>query len=437
MTLRLDAPTLSLQQARKLSARGSRDLFSLDSELDSAFLANQPARFFARLARDVSRNQHEFQTLVPHAAFVNGKPRTIYRVDPVDAVVWSTVVAVLSAAMEAGLPAQLYSYRRGRSQWGAAADLTQFLRQHCVARPDPRTRGLYMLRRDVRRYDEHISTSETSRLWSHLEALTRGVELGLAAEARAFFERVFRPAVLLPDGSTGPLPSGIPTGIPTQTIGCNLYLLEVDRELGAVEGGFYARFGDDILFAHADDATVMRAAERMDQIIASLGLTFNPDKNQAFWLTGPGCPSTHADFEPVRFLPYLGFDVGFDGARLRSDKRRKTWLSLKRRLDIAERLMRNAPQAERAEALCGAVQSAFDTSSMMSDRYAGWLRMPLFSRQDLLQLDHHITLEVAQRLSGRRGVRAFREYPPRMLHTVYGLPSLIALWEDARRRGRQ
>lgn len=436
MTLRLDDPALYLKEARKLAARRSRDLWSLDSDLDCNFLANQPATFFKRMARDVASNQHEFATLLPHSAVVNHKPRTIYRVDALDAVVWSTVVAVLTAAIDSRLPSELYSYRSGRSQWGAAAALAAYLRAHENTRPDPRTRGVFVVRRDVRRYDEHISTSEGSRLWAHLTHLTSGIDIGLKAPAQAFFERLFRPRVVLPDGSQGPLAAGIPTGIPTQTVGCNVYLLDVDTELSKVRGGFYARFGDDILFAHADHGQLTEAAARMDEIIGSLGLTLNPDKTQAFWLTGPGRPSARPEFTGVRWLPYLGFDVGFEGARLRADKRRQTWLSLRRRLDHAEGLMKGASEEDRAQALCQAVRTALDPGSLVCDRYAGWLRMALFSRRDLLQLDHHLQLEIAQRLSRRRGVRAFRDYPPRLLHEKYALPSLVALWDEARRRGR-
>lgn len=437
MTLRLDDPALYQREARKLAGRRSREWWSIDSELDCAYLATQPTSFFKRLARDVAHDEHEFEPLVPRAAVVNGKARTIYRVDPVDAVVWGTVVAVLGAAIEPRLPTELYSYRRGRSQWGAAAAFAAFVRRHCASHADPRERGLFVLRRDVRRYDENISTADASTLWVTLEALSEGREMGLRSDKRAFLKRVFRPSFIRADGSVGPLEKGIPTGIPTQTIGCNVYLAPLDASLARIPGSFYARFGDDIIFAHADRETALRAAEEMERVVASLELKLNPDKNAALWLTGPGRPHpTAGDFVPTRAFSYLGFDVGFEGARLRSDKRRQMWLAIKQRMDIAERLMRGATSEQRAQVLCSAIATAFNPASGVADRYAGWLRMALFARGDLAQLDYLIALEIAQRLSGWRGVRAFREYPPGRLRTEFGLPSLVALWDQARRKGR-
>ena len=58
-----------------------------------------------------------------------------------------------------------------------------------------------------------------------------------------------------------------------------------------------------------------------------------------------------ADYHPTARVPYLGFEVGFDGARLRSDKRRTLWLGLQKRLLHADTLLRGQPLSERADAL--------------------------------------------------------------------------------------
>lgn len=391
-----------------------------------------------RLARSVPEEGYEFSPLLPHAAVLQGKPRIIYQVDPLDAVVWSAYTQVLAAAIEPRLGDCLYSYRRGRSQFRATAAFARYLRQHIGARPDPRTRGLFVLRRDVRRYDENIAVTDDSSLWTTLNELARGTPLVEGDVAARLMRNAFRPPIVQPDGSALPLARGMPTGIPTQTIACNVFLVPVDRELAAIEGGFYLRFGDDILFAHADPDVARHASATLERGVARLGLEFNTDKNLDCWLTKPGRACTQApDFVPLRKLPYLGLDVSFDGTRLRTDKRRAFLRDLRERIDHAHRQVATAALAERATTLANVVRDACDPRHALCHRYSPWLRLHSVARGDLFELDHLIVLYCAQRLTGTRGVRAFRELPPQRLYTEYQLPSLVKIWDEARRHGRR
>jgi hypothetical protein len=402
--------------------------------LSAPLIAVHAPKVARMLAAEVRTGRYEFQPLLPHAALLNGKPRTIYRIDPLDAVVLGVLTRVLAAAIEPQLPAQLYSYRKGHSQWTACRALLRHLREHARARPDPRARGVFVLRRDVRRYDENIPVGDDSTLWTTLERLLAGQRLGVDGngDVSAFLRRAFRPPIAQPAGAARPLERGVPTGLPTQTIACNTYLLPLDAQLAELSG-FYARFGDDILFAHPEQAVAEEAARRIDAGLAALGLRCNADKSCAYWLTKPGRAHAGAPgFLPVAHLPYLGFDIGFDGARLRADKRRALWLALRARIAHADRAFAALPAAERASALCGVLQTAFDPRSPLCDRYAPWLRFEVMSLADLKQLDHQLVLLVAERLSGRRGVRALRECPPRMLYRQHGLPSLVRAFVSAR-----
>jgi hypothetical protein len=129
--------------------------------------------------------------------------------------------------------------------------------------------------------------------------------------------------------------------------------------------------------------------------------------------------------------------VGFGGARLRADKRRALWLALARRMRHTARLLEGASHDERASALCTVLRTAFDPRSPLAERYAPWLRFDVMARADLRQLDHHLALLVAEHVSGRRGVRAFRTCPPHELYEKHGLVSLLRLWDDARQGGRR
>lgn len=428
----LSAAALYEREIWLLSERRRSETWRATPELSAPLLTAHAPALARMLAAEVRGGHYAFQPLVPHAAVLNDKPRTIYRIDPLDAVVLGVLTRVLATALEPLLGTHLHSYRKGRSQWTACRALLVYLRAHAQERHDPRTRGLFVLRRDVRRYDENIPVGDDSALWSTLERLLGAQRLGLDGDLQQFLRRAFRPPVVQLSGEPRPLERGVPTGLPTQTIACNCYLLPLDAELCAL-GGFYARFGDDILFAHPEQQVAEEAARRLELGAAALGLSFNPDKSRAFWLTRPGRARPEAPaFAAVARLPYLGFDVGFDGARLRSDKRRSLLLALQTRIQHADRLFCTLPAEQRARALCEVVTTAFDPRSPLADRYASWLRLDVMSLAELKQLDHHLALMIAERLSGQRGVRAFRRYPPRALYSQHGLPSLVRAFAQAR-----
>lgn len=438
MSPRLDQVSLYESEIERLAARHARLEWRMVDSIALGDIARRARDVAERLAREVPEGGYTFRPLIPRKARLNGKDRTIYRLDALDAVVWSALVRVLTSGFDARLGSHLFSYRKGYSQWRAAAAFLEYVHAHERARPDPRTRGLFVLRRDVRRYDETIPVRDDSSLWSTLQRLCDADSFGYRADFPLFLKRAFRPEVAHPDGDVRRFDLGVPTGMPTQTIACNTYLLPVDAKVLQIEGGFYARFGDDILFAHAELEEADRAARIFDEELARLQLSFNVGKSQAFYLTNPGRPHAFASdrYVAATRLPYLGFDVAFEGARLRADKRRALWLSLSNRIASAAELVRCEDADTRARALCRAVQVALDPSSLLSERYAPWLRHAICSRLDLAQLDHDLALMIAQHLSKQRGVRAFRHYPRKMLHEKYGLPSLVHAWDLGRRRVR-
>lgn len=430
----LGSAALYEREIRLLAERRRSQGWRAPPELTEPLIALHADKIARMLAAELRTGRYRFAPLSPHAALLGGKPRTIYRFDPLDAVVHGVLARVIAEAIEPRLPGHVHSYRKGRSQWSACRALLRFLRAHAHARRDPRARGLFVLRRDVRRYGESIPVGDDSALWPTLERLLDGQRLGLDGDAdlSGLLRRALRPPIACEGRVPLPLDIGVPTGIPTQALACNAYLLPLDAQLLELDG-FYARFGDDILFAHPERAVAEDAARRLDGGAAALGLELNATKSHAYWLTAPG--RAHPDapgFAPVARLPYLGFDVGFGGARLRSDKRRGLIAALRARLAHADRLLVGLPPVERASALCSVVATAFDPRSPLCDRYAPWLRADVIALAELKQLDHQLALTVAERLSGRRGVRAFRAYPPRALYQEHGLPSLLRAYMRAR-----
>ena len=77
-------------------------------------------------------------------------------------------------------------------------------------------------------------------------------------------------------------------GSPLQPSICNLYLEALDRTLEALPGGFYARFGDDMLFAHPSGASARAATEHVARLLGELRLELNATKAHDLYWNGAG-----------------------------------------------------------------------------------------------------------------------------------------------------
>jgi hypothetical protein len=108
---------------------------------------------------------------------------------------------------------------------------------------------------------------------------------------------------------------------------------------------------------------------------------------------------------------------------------------LLRRIRHTNQLLGPVSDEERASVICEVVRTALDRRAPLSEHYASWLAFDVMSRADLAQLDRQLALHVAECVTGVRGVRAFRQFPPRRLQQL-GLPSLVRAWDVARHAGR-
>jgi hypothetical protein len=296
---------------RSAAERVRRRVHGTSDELIALDL--EPDEFLRRLAREVSTRFYAFGPVVPCRAFIAGKQRTLYRAPPLDDIVLGALARVLSAAFDPALSPQLYSYRRGRSRVDALRAFRRYLRGHRAQHPDPRTRGLYVLRRDIHDYGDSIPCHAGSALWPQLTAAVE--RAGIVSDERIWqwLRGAFRPP--LRRGAFLERPErGVPTGSPLQPLACNLYLGPLDALCQAIPGAFYARYGDDVLFAHPSAEIASTLAEQIDACIERLGLWLNHEKSGAFYFTQPGRPAADARFRGVPVIDYLGVRVDFRGA---------------------------------------------------------------------------------------------------------------------------
>jgi hypothetical protein len=381
------------------------------------------------LARAVGRGRYQ-----PSPARVKtvtlDKPRDLYSFEALDFIVHGVVGQLLTELVEPLLSPSVYSYRRRASPAGALGKFAAFVRAHRAAVADPKERGLYVLRGDVRKYIESVPLDARSPLWPELRALT-----GLAEDDPHWrlVERIARPEVY--DSDERVLfcrRAGLPMGSPAVTALLNLYLRPIDEALDAL-GGFYARFGDDLLFAHADPDRLRAAVRAVDEGLAARGLTINVQKRRTLFFNGAGRPSAAwPELDGAAEVRFLGASVRFDGTTgLPRDKWRELLIDLRRRLGRCRALLGDAPLDERAVAMCAVVNEALDPRSALAHRHAPALRTMVNDRRQLAELDYLVARWIAEMLTGEPSVRALRRVPWQRMRSDFGLASQVALRNGA------
>jgi hypothetical protein len=372
-----------------------------------------------RVAGAVRRGSYRLSPATTHLALLD-RPREVFAFTALDLLVHAVVGELLGEALEPRLSDSVWSYRSGRSSWQAVAKLAALVRRHRRARPDPRTRGLYVFRGDVVRYVENVPVDGPSALWPQLAQLTG---LDPASPAWALLSGVVRPLIADEEGTLSMRRVGLPMGSPPANMVLNLYLAPLDESLGEL-GGFYARFGDDLLYVDEDPERVQKAAAETARILAALRLFLNAKKARRYFLNAAGRAAP--GFEGTARLSWLGASVSAEGTvGLSPEKLRALWLDLRARIRFGRRLLGSLPLEERTRLLCQLMNEALDPRSELAHPHARLLRTVVTDRRQLAEVDHQLCRLVAEGAAGRSGVRALRTLPPRALRDL-GLISLVA-----------
>jgi retron-type reverse transcriptase len=391
--------------------------------------------FSQRLADTIAAGQYQFTPATTRVLRVGDKKRLLYQFQLTDLIVHGVVSSVINEAMEPHLSAHLYSYRRGVRWWGAVSDLARYVRNHRRAQPDVKGRGLYVLRRDVTKYTDSIRVDRRSAVWDLVRQVLNGGRPISGKEHRYWqlIENVIRPEICSTEGLRYSNIVGVPTGSPISTTLFNLYLLSMDRELGSIPGAFYARYSDDILFAHPDPTVTRFADKVLSRHLEAKGLRSNALKDQLLYFNGAGRPS--AAWEETcgaTQITFLGCNVSFHGVV--SLNERKVQQLLKDLSARAGRTLRALDTADRAVAgpiVCAAINEALDHESPARHKYTSLLRHVVTSRHQLKAIDYQIARMVARVLTGIASVRAFRKVPYRTLRRDWGLVSLCYIRNKA------
>ena len=397
-------------------------------DVSLARLIQRRSQFARLLARSVARGEYELEPGEVREIEAEGKLRAVVAYRLTDTIVTGVVSRVIEEAMTPLLSSRLYSYRPGVSWLTPSADLARFIRAHRREHRDPRSRGLYVLRRDVDAYTDSIPVAPDSRVWEQVRGALAAAGVPVTGEREwRLVERTIRPELRELGGGYAERIRGVPTGQPISCVLFNLYLDELDHELASIEGGFYARYSDDILFAHSDAATAREAAAVIDARVASLGLRTKPEKAADLYVTPAGRASTDwAEARGTSSIPFVGTAVLATGTvALNRKKLRRVLRELERRAFRSAATVSRSDQAAVGRAVCSALNQAIARApGPLQHASAPLLLGAVTDRGQLAQVDYWLARTVVRAVTGDAGVKALRQVPYRRVREEWGLVSL-------------
>jgi len=420
-----------LEQIDRLHLKYSQRSGLFELEQDGVTLAslclerNKVARI---LAETVGAGAYELQPARARLVTIDGKPRLLYLLRLTDRIVHGVVAKLINERMEPFLSPHVYSYKKSQHWWQAVGDFARYLREHRHSHPNPNTRGLYVIRRDIANYTDTIPVGKQSVLWTRLQGLLQ-LDPGLDERSSRHWkliQNIVRPEIYSEEGRLYCNLRGVPTGSPISTAMFNLYLMPLDNALAAIPEGFYARYSDDVLFAHPDPNIVQEAIGRLAEILQALQLSTNPGKDQDFYFNGAGrAPTLWPAAKAASRVAFLGCNVSFDGTvSLKPKKLRQLLSEVRRRAQRTFRALPGEPPGAAGPVVCSVINEALDPASVCHQKSALLLRSVVTNRPQLKELDYQIARIIAGTLVGTASPRAFRRISYRTLRQDWQLVSL-------------
>jgi hypothetical protein len=406
----------------------TRELYELrQDDVSLASVVLNRARVAKVLARTAARGEYALEPAQVRRIRVERKTRVVFALRLTDLIVHGVVSDIVEEATAATLSPRVYSYRRGVSWWTPVAALAAYARAHRKRHRDPRQRGLYVLQRDIDSYTDTIPVGPSSPLW---QMLRDDLDVGprVRAEDWRLLESVIRPDVRLPSGASACPVRGVPTGQPISCVLFNLYLSPLDRLLAGVAGGFYARYSDDLLFAHPDPDVVRKTDAVIDKTVAELGLGINDEKRGNLYLTGAGRASSDwPESRGTTIVRYLGTTVRADGTiGLNRKKLRRLLRDVEQRANRSAAALRTTDLDRRGRFVCSVVNHALDPDpGPFREPSAVLLGHAVTDRNQLTQLDYLLARLVLRAVTGEGSPRAFRAVPYRTIRERWGLRSVL------------
>lgn len=390
--------------------------------------------FAKAMAKDIKSGLYNTKPAKICSFLIKNKQRTIYKFTPTDVILHGVVSKILNNYLEENYSSNLHSYRRGRNYYQALCGFSKYARKHHKSKVLPLDRGLYVLRRDIANYTDTIPTSQDSPLWGLLKKELQFPENPTRNDLIAwdYLQRVIKSEISIAhthNESNIITPQlGVPTGSPISSTMYNLYLINLDREIDALNLGYYCRYGDDLLLADENLDLIIKANDTFNQTLKKYKLESRKQKEKSLFLNSAGRKSNlpnAATFSGAQYVEFLGCQVSSKGQISLHKKNEQELLN-----DLNGRLKKSLATYEgstdsKLNLSINIVNKALDPNNRLCQKSTLALRHVLTNRTYLQNLDYKLTRLIAKHVLGNSSVKGFRDLSIREMRQK-GLISLTA-----------
>ena len=223
-----------------------------------------------------------------------GGIRKIYLSSVRDRIVYQAFFQVLQPIVEKILAPSLFSYRPNQSHYHALKNVRRIFLSK---------KQTYILQLDLQDYTDHLN---------HSILLNQFASLGADNRVCEFLDKIFKQPILGLTSLINP-EKGVVQGIALCSLCANLYLSDVDHEMGGFSGVYYQRVGDDLFFMSEKKEELEKILEKLVPRLEERSLVVNLEKTKLQKMDEP--------------FSYLGFEFkeGVLSILPKKEERIKRW----------------------------------------------------------------------------------------------------------------
>ncbi len=397
------------------------------------------------LSKSISREKYELGSAKKRIIYTGqykDKKRIVYSVTITDMVVHGVIAGIINEIMDPMLSSRLFSFRKGITWQAPLSQFASYLKSH--KKTHLQSKGIYVIRGDVESYGDHIPLGKQSRVWQLFKDVFKSQGTDFITDYQwNLIEKVSRIEVEGENGENYTLVRGAPTGLPMTTVLDNIYLMPLDKICENIPGGFYARYGDDIIFAHPDPKVIQETDKTIRKTLSDFELGVSDKKYCIYHLSHRGNTSKEwPETINTSYIPYLGCNVWSKGTiSLDNQKVNRLLKDLKHRSIKTFRTLRNPSPEIAGPMICSVINRALQPKTAFSQqRSASLLRRAVTDRSQLKHIDYCIAKIVLYVITKNSSAKMFRQYSYKTIRCKWKLMSLFHrrnMWGKSKYKNRE
>lgn len=375
--------------------------------------------FLKALEKDLKQQKYKMQPVRMSSIQTEDKLRHICIANILDRIVQGALYLYLEPIAAKQVSRQVYSYQAGRSCLDAISAFKKHVQRH---------EDLFVIKLDISSYSENMLVKPESDLWALVDKLISALPEQTKLYIKQQIKNTLHPTIEGEDGVYQNI-RGVSVGSAINPLIVNLYLCELDRILGQVEGAFYARYADDILFSHPDQGVVEQNFEIIQSYLSAKQLPINNEKTKLIAFNR-SCKKhgQESQFKGSHVITYLGYDLFVDKTMAKKNKsRRKILHDIRLRIRNTLNLCKGEPRKKQGQWVCEMLKRYYLQCCREKNNRLYLFLFNTNNRHILKHYDYLIALYIAEALSKRKGPRAFRQIPYKTIRSDWGLPAFCML----------